>query len=321
MFFFEGSSCPVCGKTFEPSDDVVACPVCGAPHHRECYKEKNACAFEDRHAEGWVWEREKETPGAEGGGEPVVCPECGTLNPAGRLYCQSCTKPLFGDVAGTKSEQEDAERARPQAQSDIPGFYGVGPEFSNCSDGELIDGVPAGDLKRFLGYSWYMYLPMFVDLARGVKKIAFNLLAVFLHGMWFISRKMYVLGGGILAGMLGIFALQAVCYDTVQPFYDRMLAGDSTAALELVQAHPVMMLLLFGTTLVRYAVYILSGFFANRLYKKHCVDSVKKINATSLSAEQFNRRLENEGGQAMIPFLISAGIYFGAQYLIQTRLM
>ena len=31
MFFYEGQSCPVCGQPFQETDDIVACPQCGAP--------------------------------------------------------------------------------------------------------------------------------------------------------------------------------------------------------------------------------------------------------------------------------------------------
>ena len=33
---FTKYTCPVCGETFQNGDDVVVCPECGAPHHREC---------------------------------------------------------------------------------------------------------------------------------------------------------------------------------------------------------------------------------------------------------------------------------------------
>ena len=41
MFFYEGCQCPVCGKSFQESDDIVVCPQCGAPHHRECWKQED----------------------------------------------------------------------------------------------------------------------------------------------------------------------------------------------------------------------------------------------------------------------------------------
>ena len=38
-----GEICPVCGKSFTADDDIVVCPDCGTPHHRECYKTENKC--------------------------------------------------------------------------------------------------------------------------------------------------------------------------------------------------------------------------------------------------------------------------------------
>ncbi len=35
MINFTGIKCPVCGKAFTDEDDIVVCPKCGAPYHRE----------------------------------------------------------------------------------------------------------------------------------------------------------------------------------------------------------------------------------------------------------------------------------------------
>ena len=48
---YSNHSCPVCKKVFEKGDDIVVCPLCGAPHHRECYEVENRCFFEDKHKE------------------------------------------------------------------------------------------------------------------------------------------------------------------------------------------------------------------------------------------------------------------------------
>ena len=37
---FTQYTCPVCGREITPSDDIVVCPQCGAPHHRDCWKRK-----------------------------------------------------------------------------------------------------------------------------------------------------------------------------------------------------------------------------------------------------------------------------------------
>ena len=45
----EGQKCPVCHAYLFDDDDVVFCPVCGAPHHRDCYNAIGHCALEDKH--------------------------------------------------------------------------------------------------------------------------------------------------------------------------------------------------------------------------------------------------------------------------------
>ena len=45
---YQGVCCPVCGKPFQEGDDIVVCPECGAPHHRECYKSLGHCALQDQ---------------------------------------------------------------------------------------------------------------------------------------------------------------------------------------------------------------------------------------------------------------------------------
>ena len=39
-------TCGVCHAYLFEDDDVVYCPVCGAPHHRDCYKSIGHCAYE-----------------------------------------------------------------------------------------------------------------------------------------------------------------------------------------------------------------------------------------------------------------------------------
>ena len=48
--------CAVCGKEFDENSDVVVCPVCGTPHHRECYKQLGHCAIIAWHEENKTYE-------------------------------------------------------------------------------------------------------------------------------------------------------------------------------------------------------------------------------------------------------------------------
>lgn len=41
--------CPVCEESFKENDDVVVCPDCGTPHHRDCWKKNGRCFNEEKH--------------------------------------------------------------------------------------------------------------------------------------------------------------------------------------------------------------------------------------------------------------------------------
>lgn len=47
--------CGLCDKIFQEQDDVVYCPDCGAPAHRECWQSEGECAYADRHGSGFRW--------------------------------------------------------------------------------------------------------------------------------------------------------------------------------------------------------------------------------------------------------------------------
>ena len=49
---FLGKTCPVCSQNFHEGDDVVVCPKCGAPYHRDCYKQNGKCIFPELHKDG-----------------------------------------------------------------------------------------------------------------------------------------------------------------------------------------------------------------------------------------------------------------------------
>ena len=95
---YVGYECPVCKKEFQPEDDVVVCPVCGAPHHRACYQQNGGCALESRHSLGQEWQppRSDNRASANAG---AVCPVCGFSLASGAQFCPNCGS-LLGSVPG-----------------------------------------------------------------------------------------------------------------------------------------------------------------------------------------------------------------------------
>ena len=95
MFFYEGQSCPVCQQHFGENDDIVTCPICGAPHHRDCWKAEGHCHFAADHGTERQWAK-----GASD--EPVKhkptpkqhCQNCGAENPEFAEFCSHCGREL-----------------------------------------------------------------------------------------------------------------------------------------------------------------------------------------------------------------------------------
>ena len=55
MIQYVGKACESCKKAFDENEQIVYCPQCGAPMHRECWEEKGGCPYSDRHSSGFKW--------------------------------------------------------------------------------------------------------------------------------------------------------------------------------------------------------------------------------------------------------------------------
>lgn len=306
---YKNMSCAACGVAFDEDSDIVVCPVCGAPHHRDCWKTAGHCACEERHAQDYEWEPERIVIGAssEGAGHKsenppeqkqvasptVICPNCGRETPKKGGYCERC-----GYYIGR--EQKDAFSWEGEF-SDIEQMF-------QFEEAEPINGVPAGDIRRFVGGMWIYYIPRFIKMARNKSSISFNFTAFLTSGLWFISRKMYVPGVLLMLLNTAISGYQ-VYFSTVMSDLTGSRLGFGSLLYMLLSA-------------LEGVIMLLSGLFGNKLYMDFCARKIKKINARATAAhadaEQFNRAMEEEGGIAIIPVLSVGICYFAVLYILQT---
>ena len=133
---YTGNTCNGCGLPFNDSDDVVVCPECGTPQHRECYEKENKCVCSHLHGEGYEWQGivSKEAPLPEIKRETVSCPNCGYDNPKGTPVCKQCGMKftLFGmNVVDAMHENElqPLNRNRDIPEYEAPFTLGVGEGF------------------------------------------------------------------------------------------------------------------------------------------------------------------------------------------------
>lgn len=121
-----GEKCSACGKEFTADDDIVVCPECGSPHHRECWLKENKCANESYHASGKKWQRIG-IPSSEQ--ETVICPVCRFPNTPEDEKCRRCGTDLkTGKAPEFFGENENSDRGFIDEETITFDFAGFDPE-------------------------------------------------------------------------------------------------------------------------------------------------------------------------------------------------
>lgn len=298
----EGVSCVRCHAYLFPEDDIVYCPVCGAPHHRECYNQLGHCALEEFHGTDRQYDkvkaREEEQAAAE-------MPNTGE-NAEGLITCQMCHE-----------KYDFALNACPKCGA--PNIAKAGGSFVNFdflggvpADYDIGDGITADEAKRFVAANTPRYIPKFAVL-NAKNKLSWNWLAFLFPCGWMLSRKMYK--NGIIAGLLTV--ISSLFY---LPFINAInnlgtTPGETQAQImQSIYEHlpkmgaAVIAALLAGFVL-NIAVRILSALFGDYLYKQYAISSIKTIRAES---EDMDYDYRKKGGVNIFLFLLGT---MAVQYL------
>ena len=298
----EGVSCVRCHAYLFPEDDIVYCPVCGAPHHRECYNQLGHCALEEFHGTDRQYDkvkaREEEQAAAE-------MPNTGE-NAEGLITCQMCHE-----------KYDFALNACPKCGA--PNIAKAGGSFVNFdflggvpAEYDIGEGITADEAKRFVAANTPRYIPKFAVL-NAKNKLSWNWLAFLFPCGWMLSRKMYK--NGIIAGLLTV--ISSLFY---LPFMNAInnlgtTPGETQAQImQSIYEHlpkmgaAVIAALLAGFVL-NIAVRILSALFGDYLYKQYAISSIKTIRAES---EDMDYDYRKKGGVNIFLFLLGT---MAVQYL------
>lgn len=333
MMDYTGIQCPVCKKEFTKQDDIVVCPECGAPYHRDCYFQEGHCLFEDKHAAGEAWQPPKEAKAGKTADEDIRrCPRCGKENGKYSLFCDHCGMPLSEEPPVGPSNNYGQFNEYPQ-ESGNPGAGPTPPRgpFSGPNGGyppfggapfvfdpmggvnptESIDGVPAGEISKLVQTNTSYYIPVFMNYKRN-RRNRFNFCAFFCTGGWFLYRKQYKWGAILTAIMVLLYGLSNYFSYASQELLFQLMnqAGiDTTSMLSsqayaqlmnLIQSQPFEVLypiVLYAALQIAQLVFMLViGFNANKMYCNHCIKKVREIHASSPAPEDRAAQLQNQGG-------------------------
>lgn len=257
-------NCEKCGTVFTEDDDVVVCPVCGAPHHRSCWLETNACAHASEHENGYQWEMpKKEEPETEkkqtaplhnefilkNGESVIVCPRCGAMNCENDVYCMRCSFPLKEDAQSfpsgddapdVENGQGFARQAGQQQYYQRERMYDDFNRFGGIDPNAELDGIPVAEYSDYVGGKTPgKIIRKIAVMERFGKSISVCWPALIIGPIWFFWRKM--IKEGILfslilialstaAGFLQINAPLISYYNNLMPVIDKMAAGEISFA-------------------------------------------------------------------------------------------
>ena len=315
MTRYTGNHCPVCEQAFTDTDDIVVCPDCGTPYHRDCWKKVGACMHRSEHAAGFEWQPEI-GPEAVKAAHEATCPNCGTRKP-GAARCSHCGCPL------PRSDADSADAAKPEEQVPIyardpsavnnrsaapgphietysadreGGIYRreIGPE-------DTIDGIKAKDWAAYVGRSPMYYLMQFFRMSITNRKAAVCLSAFLFGPAYLFYRKMWK--EGLLTAVLTIVLSIPTFIEIISVFNPSLLGamplGWLPAAVNVC-------------AVASWALNIILGLFAVSWYRREAKKNIDRIYADYPDGEARTDALLQKGGTN----LLAALLYFGIMLLL-----
>ncbi|MBO4693886.1 MAG: DUF2628 domain-containing protein [Clostridia bacterium] len=288
-------SCGVCHAYLFDDDDVVYCPVCGAPHHRDCYNGLGHCAFEGFHGTENEYKKsvfKDEDKDKKENENRVICEICGAGYGKEKTNCPECGAPNFKSVGGTFAQFD---------------FLGGVPE-----DTDLGQGVRAAEARRFVFTNTRRYIPKFAQINLG-KKAGWNWFSFLFPCGWFLSRKMYK--AGIIAGILSIcFSMFSIPFQLSLSHYDMASFGGYNELFSTVLADAskigfsVLALAASGVVL-QLILRFICAIFGDKIYRDYAIDTISRIKRESDDIDYDYRK---KGGANVFLLLIG---FFAVQYI------
>lgn len=309
---YYNQKCPGCHKVFTKDDDIVVCPVCGTPQHRECYEKENRCVNYDKHSRDYVWSPKEEanTDNADNGQDYVVCSNCGAKNSSEAFFCGHCAAPLNGSVDEKTDNRKNENPGGQMPFTGIPFAQGFDTAYD---EDEIADNVKLKEAKAYVKTNTLLYSFVFKNI-HDRNRSRFNFAAFLFSGGWFLYRKQY--GIGIVLTL--ILAVCMVGYDigymALVQFTQTNSIADQTDLYNHISSLPLDQALLYVSPLffraLQYIVMIISGFIGNRCYYKNVVKKVRKTKAQCTNSFEVNKELDRKGGvDRVLGYVLLAGAF------------
>ncbi len=200
--YFNGKICDGCAEIMHDGEDIVVCPECGTPQHRECYNKNNACVNEHLHAEGFDW-REANAPAEE----PKTVEE---------KKEDTNTVPMF-----------DTENGIPDIPLPVFNAESVVIDGKTVGTDTEFNGIRVKDAVTYIQMNAGKYLKKFIKNENKKNFLSWNWGAFFFSPAWFFYRKLYKPGviflSLVVAATLAVAPYMSIIeesYTTLEPMLE-----------------------------------------------------------------------------------------------------
>lgn len=287
---YYGCPCEGCGKPLTLQDDIVVCPDCGAPYHRDCYEKLGRCIHASAHAAGYEWK----FPYQES--ELCTCPACGERTLRSESVCRCC-----GAALPPEGAQEPADRADSDEHSeefDYSTFYRQFQETgapqvdplrqtyqAAFGKEEVMDGIPCKDWADFIGPASPAYLSAYCRMQLSHTKTSMSFSAMLFGPFYFFYRKAWKPAFAFLAAEL-VLALPT--------FIDLLQVTDSSLAPGLSTS--TLLTLSRVCSVLSFLLMIVRGLYGKWLYRQSAAEKIRRIRAEFPDAAQRKAVLCAQGG-------------------------
>lgn len=286
---YYGCPCEGCGKPLTLRDDIVVCPDCGAPYHRDCYEKLGRCIHSAAHAAGYEWK----FPYQES--ELCTCPACGERTLRSEEHCRCC-----GAVLPPEGAEEPADRSEEPGEGsfDYSSFYRQFQETGTPSADpmkqayeaafgkeEAMDGIPCADWASYIGPASPAYMNTYCRMQLAHSKVSMSFSALLFGPFYFFYRKAWKPAFAFLAAELLLF---------VPTLLQMMQITGSSLSLGLSDSTYVVLGRV--VSLASFALMLVRGMFAKWFYRKSAAEHIRRIRAEFPDDAQRSVVLSAQGG-------------------------
>ena len=272
MTDYTGYLCPVCHKRLNAKDgNIVVCPDCGTPYHRECWEVRGGCVNAGKHAAGFDWSDSN----------PVRYREDGTPEPEPSSHVESPSDPFANSFAQDPQAQQQAQ-----------------PEDGQPKPGETLDGMPLEDWNTALGPNSFYFMMLFKQMEVTGRRTAFSFNAFLFGPFYFLYRKNWK-PGLILAGVEMLLSLPQILY---------MLAVSGSVLTAGLSAD-LLFRLGSACTVLSSALMVLRALYAHYWYKKTMSSRIHTAMEQFPDPKQRKYVLAAKGGTSWGAVLALLGTY------------